>query len=128
MIQPPSWIRGLVHLGFMALAGCTHEPTKEDPLDSDGHDSPVGEGCDAPTWYADADGDGYGDPAAPVTACTQPEGTSDNPEDCDDDDPTVCPGAAEVCGDRVVNDCDGEAATATADCGIGGRSTWRART
>ena len=40
----------------------------------------------------DADGDGYRD-------CDQ---------DCEEDDPTIHPGAADVCGDEIDNDCDGE--------------------
>jgi hypothetical protein len=41
------------------------------------------------TWYADADGDGFGDQVNPVEACEQPEGYVDNPNDCNDADPSV---------------------------------------
>lgn len=40
-----------------------------------------------PTFYADADGDGFGDPAQPAKACTQPEGFVSNADDCDDTQP-----------------------------------------
>ncbi len=59
------------------------------------------------TWYADADGDGYGDAGAPQTLCDQPAGHVDNDDDCDDTDNGVYPGAAEVNGDEVDQDCDG---------------------
>lgn len=59
----------------------------------------------ASTWYADADGDGYGDPAAPVTACSS-AGLSAVGTDCDDGAATTFPGADEPCDD-VDNDCDG---------------------
>lgn len=59
-------------------------------------------------FFADADGDGFGDPAAGVEACEAPAGTVDNNGDCDDADAAVNPGAAEVCADGVDNDCDGE--------------------
>jgi hypothetical protein len=36
------------------------------------------------TWYADADDDGYGDPATTITACAQPAGHVANGDDCDD--------------------------------------------
>jgi hypothetical protein len=62
--------------------------------------------ADAPTWYADADGDGYGDPASGATACSQPSGTTSDASDCDDADPGISPDAAELC-DGVDNDCDG---------------------
>ena len=47
----------------------------------------------ASTWYADADGDGYGDPAAPSITCEQGEGTVTDATDCDDADATIYPGA-----------------------------------
>ncbi len=42
-------------------------------------------------WYADADGDGFGNPEEPVEACAPPEGFVDNDADCDDGDPEVNP-------------------------------------
>jgi hypothetical protein len=57
------------------------------------------------TFYADADGDGYGDPDASVEACTQPTDYVTSDDDCDDDDPTSYPDAPEVC-DGADNDCN----------------------
>jgi len=62
---------------------------------------------DASTWYADDDGDGFGDAFVSLLACTQPSGYSSDSTDCDDTNYDVNPGAAEVCGDGVDNDCDG---------------------
>ena len=59
------------------------------------------------TFYLDADGDGFGDPAQPAEACARPEGFATSAEDCDDASPTTYPGADEVCDD-ADNDCDGE--------------------
>ncbi len=61
---------------------------------------------DATTWYADSDGDSYGDPAAATTACSQPSGTVLDDSDCDDGDASIHPAAAEIC-DYVDNNCDG---------------------
>ncbi|MCB9657713.1 MAG: hypothetical protein H6726_08715 [Sandaracinaceae bacterium] len=59
------------------------------------------------TFYRDADGDGYGDPTAPVEhACGSAHDDSENGFDCDDDNDTVRPGAVELC-DGVDNNCDG---------------------
>ena len=56
-------------------------------------------------WYADVDMDGYGDSAAVTQACTAPEGSVDNSEDCDDSNSAINPSVDEVC-DGVDNDCD----------------------
>ena len=61
---------------------------------------------DATTFYADSDGDGYGDVDFPVVDCAQPEGYASLSTDCDDSAAAVNPGAAEVC-DTLDNDCDG---------------------
>ena len=59
------------------------------------------------SFYADADGDGYGDAASDVRACDEPEGYVDNDLDCDDDDALSSPDGDEYCDDQD-NDCDGE--------------------
>ena len=58
-------------------------------------------------WYADGDGDGYGDPDSGAASCDPKQGYVDNGEDCDDTNPTALPGESEVC-DGVDNDCDGD--------------------
>ena len=61
----------------------------------------------AETWYTDADGDGYGDPADSSTACVVPSGDVGNDLDCDDTSAGVRPGATEVCN-GVDDDCDSD--------------------
>ncbi|MCB9742319.1 MAG: putative metal-binding motif-containing protein [Alphaproteobacteria bacterium] len=53
----------------------------------------------------DNDGDGYGGDVV-VEACEAPSGTVERGGDCDDDDATVHPGAAETWYDGVDQDCD----------------------
>ncbi|MFH1463197.1 MAG: putative metal-binding motif-containing protein [Pseudomonadota bacterium] len=91
-----------------AADGSIHPGASEhcDGVDED-CDGTADEGAaDAPTWYADADGDGHGDPLAPLAACTAPGGHLSDAGDCDDADASVHPDAAELC-DGVDQDCDG---------------------
>jgi hypothetical protein len=61
---------------------------------------------DAATWYADTDGDGYGDAASTDVECSQPSGFVADDTDCDDSAAGTYPGADEWC-DGVDTDCDG---------------------
>jgi hypothetical protein len=65
------------------------------------------EAVDAATFYADSDGDGFGDADAPTEACEAPKGTTEDATDCDDADGVVFPGAGEVCNGTDDN-CDGD--------------------
>ncbi|MGB3801988.1 MAG: PKD domain-containing protein, partial [Lewinella sp.] len=84
-------------------------------LDDDNDGVPDADDCDPKdanvlgksTFYADNDGDGYGNPEQPVLACSLVTGLSDNALDCDDTKASVYPGAPEVC-DGLDNDCDGD--------------------
>jgi len=58
------------------------------------------------TWYADDDGDGYGDERDSQTSCDQPTGYVEDDSDCDDNDSAINPDGSEVC-DGSDNDCDG---------------------
>jgi hypothetical protein len=59
-------------------------------------------------WYADADGDGFGDPAVSLVGCAAPPGYAASADDCDDADPAINPAAAEV-ENGLDDDCDGVA-------------------
>lgn len=76
------------------------------PPDGGVDGGPVDDGCVPRTFYADADGDGRGDPAVSTEACVAPEGYVDNADDCDDTCAVCWSGAEEVC-DAEDNDCNG---------------------
>jgi hypothetical protein len=59
------------------------------------------------TYYADVDRDGYGNPASTVQACDAPIGYVSNNGDCDDSNAAIRPGAAEVCGNGIDDNCNG---------------------
>jgi hypothetical protein len=64
--------------------------------------------CTPSTWYADADGDGYGLSTSTLSYCTQPYGYVANSTDCDDAVASINPGASEVCNSADDN-CSGAA-------------------
>ena len=112
--------------GFPACEDCdddsaaTNDDAEElcDDTDND-CDGDIDENAtDAPTWYGDADGDGYGGSQFTLVSCDMQEGYVATSDDCDDVDAATYPGAAETC-DLADNDCDG-----TVDEGV--ESTWYA--
>jgi uncharacterized repeat protein (TIGR03803 family) len=60
------------------------------------------------TWYRDADGDGYGNAAISTTSCSQPLGYVATNTDCNDASKTVYPGAVELCGNGIDDNCNGQ--------------------
>ncbi len=58
------------------------------------------------TFYADADGDGFGNVNAPQFACVQPAGTVTNNTDCNDNDAALNTISDETCN-SFDDDCDG---------------------
>ncbi|MBN2800979.1 MAG: hypothetical protein JXX28_17710 [Deltaproteobacteria bacterium] len=130
---------------LFALASCRSEKEELTDLDGDGVAGPedcddtdasvfpgADEGCDgvdndcngtvddgaidATPFYADADGDGFGDAAVRVDACAQPAGFVVSDTDCDDSSPAFHPGASESdCTDPADYNCDGSVGYADAD-------------
>jgi hypothetical protein len=68
------------------------------------------EDCDgSEICYLDADGDGFGSTATVVSTDTDcyDAGEARNADDCDDSDTDIYPGAPEIEGDGIDQDCDG---------------------
>jgi hypothetical protein len=99
-----------------------------DGLDNNCNDR-VDEAMRFDTYWVDADGDGYGDPDNEVERCAEEDGYVFNSTDCDDTDAAVNPGAAEIIGDEIDNDCDSnlderfDTATVSVDGNVGSAST-----
>jgi hypothetical protein len=86
-----------------------------DDVDND-CDGVVDEELDGEAYFADTDGDGYGDPDNAEVFCSAPSGWVDDFTDCDDASADTSPGAEEICGDGIDNNCDGTGA----GCGLEG--------
>jgi hypothetical protein len=59
------------------------------------------------TFYADNDGDTYGDAGSPTSSCCAPMGYVSNSSDCNDGNAAIHPNAIEICNGGVDDDCDG---------------------
>jgi hypothetical protein len=70
-------------------------------------DFAIGEVC-TNNFYRDADGDTYGTSLITIHACTAPAGYVARSGDCNDADVAINPGAVEVCGNGIDDNCDGQ--------------------
>ena len=77
-----------------------------DAIDNDCDES-IDEELPVETYYADTDGDTFGNEDVSVDACALPDGMVRNGSDCDDTDETIFPGASERCDD-IDNNCNDE--------------------
>ncbi|MCB0849681.1 MAG: T9SS type A sorting domain-containing protein, partial [Bacteroidetes bacterium] len=74
----------------------------------DNCDGQIDEGCNTTTWYADNDGDNYGDISNSTVSQTQPVGYVADSTDCNDNNAAINPGATEVCGNGIDDNCNGQ--------------------
>ena len=70
------------------------------------------------TYFADVDGDSFGDAESSADACLAPSGYVEDATDCNDGEASVNPSATEVCN-GIDDDCEG-----TIDEGASDASTW----
>lgn len=88
--------------------GCVAEMEVCDREDNDCDGAVDEEAADAVEFYADGDGDGYGEDATVAMGCTVPVGYVEAGGDCEDRDAAIHPGAAEICGDGIAQSCGTE--------------------
>ena len=108
-------MRNILLVGLLTGCGFISEDRLDLRLDSDQDGIGIDEDCDSSdpaigpkqTFYADLDGDGFGDENSPIEACFIPEDAAENALDCDDSDATVHPGAEDQWYDGIDSDCDG---------------------
>lgn len=104
--------------GFDASIDCDDNNASVNPdadevcngVDDDCSGEADGDASDLLSWFADTDGDGFGDSADVVEACEAPVDFVADSTDCDDATPLSNPGAVEDCDSDIDEDCDGEAA------------------
>lgn len=89
---------------------CDDNASSINPSATEVPDNTVDEDCDGlfdSTWYRDADVDGFGDPLVTTIAPSLPTGYTIDSTDCDDANTAAHPGATEIAGNGVDEDCNG---------------------
>ncbi len=93
--------------GNYLLAGFTHSNDGDVTINYGTKDGWIVEACSIPqNFYADADGDGYGNSNVSISACSLPPGYTTTGTDCNDEAGSQHPGAPEFCN-GIDDDCNG---------------------
>ena len=92
-----------VQYGYWANPGITIFPWEF--VNNSGKENPS---SSLPIWYQDYDGDTYGNLNQEMSASSQPSGYVPDSGDCNDNDKDIFPGAPEIAGDGIDQDCDGK--------------------
>lgn len=79
-----------------------------DGMDNDCDGSFDEDAVDARSFFSDGDLDGFGNPDVEVFSCERSPGFVADGTDCNDDEPEVNPGMAEVCNNGRDDDCNGD--------------------
>ncbi len=94
----------------MQSGDCNDLNSEINPSAVDIADDSIDQNCDGydlRTWYADNDSDNYGNPGVTSLSNSQPNGYVIDNTDCNDQDSGTYPGATEIAGDGIDQDCDG---------------------
>ena len=75
--------------------------------DCDGDIDQADDSIEMLVFFADEDGDGFGNLNVTFEGCDMPEGFITDNTDCDDSNPNIYPEAFEIEGDLIDSDCDG---------------------
>jgi hypothetical protein len=89
---------------------CDDEDVDEDCSGTADNDDAGADSSTFTTWYADTDGDSFGDPDAGTERCDPADGEVADNTDCDDTNAAINPDATEICDDDDTDeDCSGSA-------------------
>jgi len=103
--------------GYVASMDCNDNDARVNPgaeevcddIDNNCDNTIDENAVDATSFFADTDGDTFGDALNEQLACIAPEGFVEDNTDCDDSNAVINPGADEVCDEADVDeDCDGD--------------------
>ncbi|MGI9160000.1 MAG: CARDB domain-containing protein, partial [Saprospiraceae bacterium] len=101
------WSTGAVTTGIGSLVTGTYTVTISDAAGATLVRQVAVEQLSGETYYPDTDGDGYGRTAGALFTCTgAPAGYVPESGDCDDENPSIFPGASEICN-HTDDDCNG---------------------
>jgi hypothetical protein len=101
-----SWSNGATTQDISSLTTDTYSVTVTDANGCTGSDNIFIDLTGQSVFYADSDGDTYGDAAVTETACSPSAGFVADNTDCDDTNAAINPGATEICN-GIDDNCDG---------------------